>query len=1033
MIMVLQKQLMPVVCPQGINTKIGKQHLPIQSAVELDNVRLTKQGVIQKRFGYDSISSSISADETPITLMSFQGKQLLCHTIKPDHEASLYGFAEKTSAWEKIGEISPATFDFTPLIQDSQSQSEATWAVDSGYLVVGYIRSVNGSVYGAEFRVFDSSTLIPIQNMVLDYGGYPTVNIADTFKSVGANRAHVVAGGGCFYCFSVSGSTLSCSVFVASNKRLLATVSVATNLNATYPTFDAYWNPVAQRVLVAWNTSTPSIQLCYLLPTGAVNTVYGIKTIASTNANGCITVGLVPELERDPTMAYRNSNLVLWSELGGTTYIKYSVFDSQWLGLQIGTSSFPTGSPVRALAIVPTEKSYSGVSGLTSFWIAAEKAYTFVNYQPTQNYIDVYDTSFNTGMPRLISCGLASRAYKKWLLVAHESQLQPTYFLLNVDTGRVVGKTLALKAGGIAGSLNPVGTAAYTQIPCPLPEWDGTSTILGMLSGVSTDNGQIVSQRGLCKLSTVWDAQVSSAEAGSLVVAGSLCHVFDGVHVSEAGFNLFPENCSAVVSNAGVGSPHGLYGLAVTYQYQDAQGVIWESLPWLGSATLGASNHTITITVTQLNISSKSSLTPISIVVYRTVANGTIYYRETSMVSPTLVDKTQFTTSVAINPPVTDTAILSNPLLYTTGGVLENDQYPSCKHANLYRGRIIFSGLEDQNRIAFTKTFFAGTAPEFNATLTQDLISDGESVAYTATLDEKLILFKPTGIYAMSGEGPLNTGLNNDFQTPISVATDVGSLNAHSCVLYAQGLLFKSNKGLYQIDRGMAVSYVGAPLEAYNGLTITGGCLIDDANEVRWTTTGATLVFNSFFNQWYTHTNLESVSSVVVLGKHTLVRTDGRVVRETKAFSDDASWVTSSITTGWMQPQQQGFERVYRILLLGELLSAHKLSVDLGYNFDTYFSETFQASSSLVYPLSTFGSSNYGVGLYGGAYTGRYQLMVFPSLQKCQALRLRVYDGTDGGVMGEGFSLTGILLQVGVKEGTAKVPASQRMAGSGRA
>jgi hypothetical protein len=265
------------------------------------------------------------------------------------------------------------------------------------------------------------------------------------------------------------------------------------------------------------------------------------------------------------------------------------------------------------------------------------------------------------------------------------------------------------------------------------------------------------------------------------------------------------------------------------------------------------------------------------------------------------------------------------------------------------------------------------------------------------------------------------------------VATDVGSSNSHSVVLFPQGLLFKSNKGLYQLDRGMAVSYVGAPAEAYNGLSITGGSLIDDANEVRWTTTSHTIVFNTFFNQWYTHTNLESVSSVVVLGKHTLVRTDGRVVRETKAFSDDASWITTSITTGWMQPQQQGFERVYRILLLGELISAHKLSVDLGYNFDTYFSETFTSVSSQVYPLSTFGSSNFGVGFFGGSYSGRYQYLVFPSLQKCQSVRIRIYDGTEGGAMGEGFTLSGILLQVGVKEGTAKVPASQRMTGSGRA
>jgi hypothetical protein len=134
-----------------------------------------------------------------------------------------------------------------------------------------------------------------------------------------------------------------------------------------------------------------------------------------------------------------------------------------------------------------------------------------------------------------------------------------------------------------------------------------------------------------------------------------------------------------------------------------------------------------------------------------------------------------------------------------------------------------------------------------------------------------------------------------------------------------------------------------------------------------------------------------------------------------------------------MQPQQQGFERVYRLLLLGELKSVHRLYVDVGYDFEDFFKERFVAQSGTAYELSHFGASNFGVGFFGGTYAGRYQYLIMPSQQKCQAVRVSISDGFAETSSGEGFLLSGLLLQVGVKEGTAKVPASQRMTGSGRA
>lgn len=61
--------------------------------------------------------------------------------------------------------------------------------------------------------------------------------------------------------------------------------------------------------------------------------------------------------------------------------------------------------------------------------------------------------------------------------------------------------------------------------------------------------------------------------------------------------------------------------------------------------------------------------------------------------------------------------------------------------------------------------------------------------------DDKLIIFKPDAIYYVTGQGPDNTGGNNNFSDPIFITSTVGSSNDRSLTFIPAGIMFQSDKG----------------------------------------------------------------------------------------------------------------------------------------------------------------------------------------------------------------------------------------------
>jgi hypothetical protein len=432
-------------------------------------------------------------------------------------------------------------------------------------------------------------------------------------------------------------------------------------------------------------------------------------------------------------------------------------------------------------------------------------------------------------------------------------------------------------------------------------------------------------------------------------------------------------------------------------------------------------------------------------VVYRTVgaggSTGQILYRVTSAVVPLynnpLVDTVTFTDTLADASITSNGAMYTQPLTVGTNPVIPNDSPPACAFITTFSNRLVISGGDLSSILWYTQTAIPGTPAQFSSLLTLNVDPDGGPITSVARMDDKLVIFKQSGIFYITGLGPTATGDLNDFGLPIQIPSgDVGCSSSNSIVLTPQGLLFQSLNGIYLLDRGLNCTYKGAPVEAYTaptgqGLTITSATLVPNQWVIFTTSSGVALVYDYFYDQWSTFTNHPAFDADLWIGGNNLFvwasASTGVLYKQTQnAYSDNGLPIPFSLTTSWLTfAQIQGYQRVYHAFLLGQYKGAHTLNVGVGYDYDSPFSAVAAIPVSTSLGLTTFGqASPFGnESPFGGAFQGAavYQWRL-DLLRKCQAVRFQITD-VEAAPGNEAFSLSSLGLLVGVKAGGNKVGA----------
>lgn len=460
--------------------------------------------------------------------------------------------------------------------------------------------------------------------------------------------------------------------------------------------------------------------------------------------------------------------------------------------------------------------------------------------------------------------------------------------------------------------------------------------------------------------------------------------------------------------------------------------VLTIDLPTSGTSagdTIQASNvFSADITIPTLRVSSK---TGVQIVIYRTQATGENFFRVGSVPNNPAVNTVTFTDTLS------DYSINFNEQLYTNGGAFPNIAMPATGIITQYQNRLVAIPAENQFQLMYSKqtgrsTGSALLAPVEFAALEFFINYDQRGGPGTALspLDDKLVIAKENSFFFMYGQGPAPNGTNNDFSTPQLITTDCGCTDPASMVIMPSGLMFKSSKGIYLLERNLQTTYIGAPVESFNTSNVTSAQLIPNTNQVRFSLDdGQTiLVYDYFVGQWSTFTTLNATDSVIAHDTYVYLDNElAALFQETPGmYTDNGKPISILIKTSWLSfAGFQGFQRVYKMMMSGDYFSPHTLEVKIAYDFNSTITQStpINTQSFVQYPYGTdftFGATS----PEGGESPEQYQFRIFNQVQKCETIQVTLQEFPLV-PYGQGLSISGLAFEVGAKKGLFKLPASR--------
>jgi hypothetical protein len=449
------------------------------------------------------------------------------------------------------------------------------------------------------------------------------------------------------------------------------------------------------------------------------------------------------------------------------------------------------------------------------------------------------------------------------------------------------------------------------------------------------------------------DLYQTSELGQELSVSGSVPFCSDAASTFEDSFFFYPE-FSYISLDGNTATFVGSYSYAVCYIYSDSAGLLHRSVPFFMGTVSPINGEAINLHILGYSATWRDLVQPATVYaeIYRTTDMGSTFF---------LLDiipiSSQGTPYVLYGPDSRDDQDLQvSSILYTTGGVLDNPNPPGSNFqiAHVSRKFLVDVTLR---RVWYTQAFIDGLAPSYNEVLTQEF-PDGGDITAIESMDSHFICFKQKQIFVMDGtNGPTQTGAGSDFTQPYRVSSDVGCVSWQSVVLVPNGLMFMAENGIYLLDRGLQVNFVGTVVQDLTTEfpTCTSAVLVPELNHVRFSLTnafGATvvLIYDYLLSQWTTYLYPYFQAAIIsacrtfqVPTRYTLLTLDGHLWQEhlptdSNAYLDaDTSgtdhWVQMLGQTAWVKYQIQAYQQCRWVQFYGIQLSNCGLQMDLAVNY----------------------------------------------------------------------------------------------------
>ena len=1035
--MALQKLPVAVKFASGVNTKSDPKQVPAAQLLALENGVFTKAISIAKRNGYADLPRTIDGSVLTIagaTRLASRDDELLALT-----GSRAYSLRGNDANWSDTGAVYSVVGSDAPAVRTGTQQTASDHATLSGVRVYAWEDS-RGGVW---WSVVDSST--------------GRVCRAPEQLDAAGQRPRCVAVGSVLHVYWASPSTQAVKVVICNPSTPGAAVAptiLISDLDATNPVYDAEATTHAGTpAIMAWvENGTTNARIAFIdasgviggpathLPLAYTETADLIATspisITSWRGGNAAKIALTVQTSTDVRTFYYG--LATVGELTNLSPISHVAWDA-------------TGLDVKQLASTMLDTTDAG--GEQQVWVVNETrdaSFTDPSQRTIRASLVSPGPATATTVSVLLSVGLAARAFwvggEGFVPVVHDTTYFNTYLVLRLSDWICVARMLPGLADGLVTRSHlpscQVNTATLVTMCLPYKE------------RLVSENNDKFTETGLRFLSLDFDNDASHqyAQLGRGLYLGGACpQHYDGHGWDELGFHVGPELIVATPAAGGSLTSSVEYEYYAWYEWTDGQGEIHRGpVSTATVVTMGASDTQVTLTLPMLRVTKKTN---VRIGVARSKGNDSSAFYRVSSLDPAAAGANGYILNDPTAQTVTfvdrlaDTELVKQEPLYINGGILSND--PTALGAAVARSktRLFFTDPSDPNLIHYSQPLDMGYGVEIPPDL--QILCDpyGGAIVALADMDGQIIVFKERALYVFGGDGPLANGDSSQsgFDSPQLITSDVGCTDPASIVLTPVGLMFKSGKGIMLLDRSKTVSYVGAPVEAYNTQTVRRATLMQDRTQVVFLTdSGLTLLYDYLFQQWSTFTNHEGYDAAIVGGTYHYVRTDGRIFKETPGvYSDGGMPIKLRLETAWikMHPYLQGWSRFYHLHVLGQWDSAHQLVMQCqtdyvnSWSAPAFMDATNSASSTGwitgtgagtigAEPIggTSYGDGPYGDGPYGGTPASAYQWRKHLGLVG-QAIRFRFEDYQAAGQAGASFELSEMLLVGGIKN-IAKKPFS---------
>ncbi len=986
--MPLQDQPIPVHFGQGIDTKTDPKLVSVGQLLQLQDAVFTQANQCNKRNGYRKLSKTIVGGGTLSSapnMVSTFNDELVCAD-----SGSLYAYDSSLLAWLRRGPYVPWKTQVTQLSRyNTQAHSSISCASLGNYTLFSYTTTLGSRFH--QVSIIDNTTNATLlSDYVLDN---------DTSASVISTASLVLAGTtlAAVYVPSTVAGSRHPTISTAAISSSTVTMNAGSTINSDLVSTAGFPN------IIAKGTTTGGV-IAYTNPALSTLSLVTLNS-AGVQVNATVVIALASFASGFQVSVDAAGNIwVYWAD-GNTLY--YAVYGST-LGAPIVAktalvASADIGAGVEAISVYNSSAGnqtvlYSTLA--TSLFPAAgtpESPWVTYKLTTTSAGTSTAPTLFMSHV--VVTSDVFTIGGTAYAVLCYDSVLQGFFVTARLSDAAVIAKTL------------------YGQVPNPV-----ASAYASTSAAVTLPNGNIlipVGQRyptgsfpttasagspwGVSYItfnSTHKDLFKTVPANNNLVLNGSQLWAYDGYGVTELGFFTGGFIASAVAIGSGGSLSAGVYQYYTTFLWTDKVGNVFESDPSLFASVTAVGSDSVQLYVNSYSTTLKTN---VKILIYRTQATGTVPQLVTTLTN------TPNTLYVGYLDTASDVSISANPILYTTGGVLQNNAPPSATVLLVRLNRLYTVSDETKNEVWYTKTFASQQGINFSGDLLEDVNISSDQITALAQMDGNLVHFSPTGFSVVSGDGPNDTGQGSTLSLPQQVPADTGAIGMSSVLTIPEGVLVKTPKGIYLLDRALNFQYFGMSVERYNGQTVRSTDMGASKSQIRFLCdSGLSLVYDYVFKKWSTFSNHVGVSACMWSSTYTYLRTDGEIYVETPGYYlDETTPYGVLIQTAWLSVAGvQGFERAKQFLMLGEYANGssllHGIQTSMAYDFST----TFTSTSPFYFSAPT-----------------PYQYRTFLPQQKCDTLTVLIQEQVTGD-SAEYVTFTDMTLLAGMKKGFNKLQAA---------